>query len=218
MARTTTFASLLLLLGGCAGDSTTPGALPSYRVGPDTVTVAPYGVVAVKHPDLAALTATATLIVTGRVVATDEIAYQVQPSTDAEGVADGEGPDLYGVITFEVATVVKGQAKSGRLRLVYESGKRDGQAGASRIAYAHEGLEALQTQAGGLKAPHELAGRTFVVFAAAAGYPAAGADLHALAHPYGIAQLSADGALAFPVLPFDKPAQPTLTDVTAAVT
>lgn len=216
-------AAAAVLLSGCAAPPAAERGFPRYQVGGDTVFVAPYGVSATSFTDVRHLVAAAPLVIVGTVAATNDIAAEVTPSTAREGVADGEGPDLYGTITFTVTAVVKGTLNEGELRVAYQSGKRDGKNRAIRLAYRHDGLAAFQAQNGSLRTASEFAGRQFVVFAHpnTGIYPVSGAS-HCLAHPYGIAELLGGSALLFaggkhtPVMRDDAAVPVTLADLHAA--
>ena len=47
-------------------------------------------------------------VVIAHVTKTEDVAAEIQPSPGTEGTADGEGPDLYGAVTFEVDTTLRG--------------------------------------------------------------------------------------------------------------
>jgi hypothetical protein len=211
------------LLSGCAAPPAADAGFPRYQVGGDTVFVAPYEVSAMSFADARELIAAAPVVAVGTVAATDDIAAEVIPAADQEGVLEGEGPDLYGSITFKVTAVLKGKISGDELRVVYESGKRDGKNRAVRLAYQHDGLAAFQSENGSLRSASQLAGRQFVVFAHpnTGIYPVSGPS-HCLAHPYGIAEVIGGSVLLFgggkhtPVMRGGAPVSVTLADVRAA--
>jgi hypothetical protein len=158
------------------------------------------------------------------VSAATAIDREVIPSDREEGVLAGEGADLYGAITFTVTSVVKGAVSGNELRLVYESGKRDGKQPSVRIAYQHDGLAAIQRPDGTLRTPAELANTTFVVLAAPVAGPlsvAGPASGYMLAHPHGMAVLDGGSVLDFgaeaPVRTRGFAAAITLDELRAAV-
>jgi hypothetical protein len=214
------------LVSGCApstGAGPSGAGFPRYQVGDDTVFVAPYEASAVAYSDVRALVASTPIVIVGTVAATNDLAAEVAVSANQEGVLAGEGPDLYGSITFKVTAVLKGKINGDELRVVYESGKRDGKNPAVRIAYQHDGLAAFQADNGTLHTASELAGRQFVVFASpnTGVYPVSGTS-HCLAHPYGIAEVTGGSALLFsggkhtPVMKGTAPVPVTLAEVRAA--
>ncbi|MEV4706081.1 hypothetical protein [Actinoplanes sp. NPDC049316] len=203
--RWRTFAALvplaaLAMLAGCAtgpaaGRGPEPGALPKFHVGGDTVLVAPFHSSARQYTDLEAFVAAAPIVVTGKVVAADDTAYEVLPDPDAEGVLPGEGPDIVGSITFAVTGTVKGPFSQKQIEIVYESGKRE--TSDRRIAYSHEGLAPFQTASGRVRGADALAGREFVIFARPNTVFPVRAGAYVLAHPLGIASLASGGSVRF---------------------
>jgi hypothetical protein len=201
------------------------GDAASYRVGNDTVFVIPYSGSAMGYADVPAMVSAMPLIVLGTVLATTDIAAEVVPSPDREGVVPGEGADLFGTITFAVTSVVKGRFDGGELRVAYESGKRDARDRDVRLAYRYQGLAAFQLENGTLRPATEFTGRTFMIFAQPndGTYPIQG-GVYRLAHPYGIAQVRDGSPLAFgdgtfsPVIRADGASVPvSLDDIRAAL-
>jgi hypothetical protein len=217
----------LAVLAGCAagpaaGTGTEPGALPKFQIGGDTVLVAPFHSSARQYADLKAFVAAAPVVVTGKLVAADDTAYEVLPDPNAEGVLPGEGPDIIGSITFAVTGTVKGSFSQKQIEIVYESGKRE--AADRRIAYSHEGLAPFQTASGELRGADALAGQEFVIFAAPNTVLPVKAGAYVLAHPLGIASLASGGSVQFTepgARPFGPaaagPSSLTLNQVRAAV-
>ena len=189
----------LVVLAGCtAGPAggTTAGTMPVHRVGGDTVVVAPVHSSTTAYAGLREFVGAAPIVVTGRVVAADDTAYEVLPDPDAEGVLPGEGPDLYGSITFAVTATVKGRVRQKQVEVVYESGKRE--SADRRIAYTHEGLSPFQTATGELRSAAALTGREFLIFAAPNTVLPVPAGAYVLAHPLGVAAVAKGGAVTFP--------------------
>jgi hypothetical protein len=200
-------ATVAVLVTGCGsatGTGDAQGRLPRYQVGDETVYSAPFHSAAIAFDGLASLTAETPVIIVGRVSAANAIDREVIPADREEGVLAGEGADLYGAITFTVTSAVKGAASGNQLRLVYESGKRDGQKPSVRIAYQHEGLAVIQRPDGTLRTPAELADTTFVVLATPVRRPlvsAGHASDYELVHPHGMAVLDAGSVLDFGAKP-----------------
>ncbi len=142
----------------------------------------------------------------------------------------GEGPDLYGAIDFEIVSVLKGDPTLTTLRLVYQSGKRDGENRTRRIAYIDEGLSAIQLPSGQLRLAGELANKTFLLFLhpipeVPPGFPVQ-ENAYVLGHPDGVAEVTNNGRLKFganekaPVAPDGNSANRliiSVADVKAAV-
>jgi hypothetical protein len=209
-------------LAACAGPGHKLGEPQQFTVGDERVVVVASHVLWRSYPTVQEFAQAAPVIVLATVGSTNTLAAEVQPPPDAEGAFPGEGPDLYGTITFRVIEVLKGAAVE-HLRIVYQSGKRDGDDPKRRIAYRYEGLTPFQLPDGQLRSAAELAGRTFMVFAAPnTEYPAFRSD-HVRFHDQGIAEIGAGGLLQFvnpeegPVLPLLGPPGPVrISDVRAA--
>lgn len=195
-------------LGGCAASDE-----PNITEG---VVVAPFEQLTESYDDLASFVKDTPVVVTGKVVAVDEQAYEVMPDPDSEGAFEGEGPDIYGTITFEIIDAYKGSVKSAdKLTVVYESGKWNAPDKKLRIAYKHGNMASLHTDRGGLRTPGELGGKTFLLFAG----PRAGDDISAEGfHLISLATVDATGKLKFDQAePFSRPSASTLDDIVQAL-
>jgi len=148
----------LVLLGGCAGPAGDDSA----------VAVSPYQTLTVPFDSLEDFVTERPIIVTGKVVAADDSAYEVPVDPAGEGNVAGEGAEIYGTVSFTVDSVIKGDVKPGStLTIVYISGKwnkADKKGG--RIAYTHEDMANVQRADAKLKSPAELGDTTFAIFAA----------------------------------------------------
>ena len=123
---------------------------------------------------------------------------EVAADPSGEGFVPGDGPDLYGTLTFTVTAAVKAQAHSSTVQVWFESGTRVGNDPKRRIGNLHSGLSRLQRPDSTLRSPAELAGRTFVVMLTSQhGGMKLDDGEYTLAHPLGIAEVLADGTLAF---------------------
>ncbi|MEV8515482.1 hypothetical protein [Dactylosporangium sp. NPDC051484] len=160
------------------------------------------------------------IIATGKVVAVNESAYEVPVDPEGEGNIAGEGPEIYGTVSFNVDSVIKGDVKpGGTLTIVYMSGKwnkADKKGG--RVAYTHEKMANVQKADSKLKSPAELDNTTFAIFAAPkpASLPVKAADLYVA----GIATVGSAGQLVFagePPFVSKTTAAVKLDDVKAAV-
>ncbi|MEV6931816.1 hypothetical protein AB0M46_46020 [Dactylosporangium sp. NPDC051485] len=200
----------VVLLSGCAGPVSDD----------DAVGVAPYQVSSVPFDSLADFVAQRPIIATGKVVAVNESAYEVPVDPEGEGNIAGEGPEIYGTVSFKVDGVIKGDVKpGGTLTVVYLSGKwnrADKKGG--RIAYTHEKMANVQQADSKLKSPAELGNTTFAIFAAPkpASLPVQAADLCVA----GIATVDSTGQLVFagePPFVAGTRAAVKLDDVKAAV-
>lgn len=209
MQKLITVAVAAALLAGCAD-------APAQRT---SVVVAPYEVISIDFATLEDFVADRPHIVTAKVVAVNELAHEVPVDPKAEGNVAGEGPEIYGTITFEVDGVVKGGRRPGDpMTIVYLSGKwNDAVKRDLRIAYVHERMEPVQTRQARLRTPEELRGQTFVLFAAPKppGIPVGG-DLYVA----GVARLNPGGQVVFggsPPFKSGRSAAVTLADIRAAV-
>jgi hypothetical protein len=198
------------LLSGCAGPASDDSA----------VGVAPYQLSSVPFDSLKDFVAQRPIIATGKVVAVNESAYEVPVDAEGEGNVAGEGPEIYGTVSFKVDSVIKGDIKPGStLTIVYMSGKwnkADKKGG--RIAYTHEKMASVQKADAKLKSPSELDSTTFAIFAAPkpASLPVKAADLYVA----GIATVDGAGQLGFagdPPFVSKTKAAVNLDDVKAAV-
>jgi hypothetical protein len=213
---------LVVIVAGCAGPGDRLGEPKQFTVDGERVVVVASHVLWRSYPTLQEFVRAAPVIVVATVTATDTVAAEVQPPADAEGAFQGEGPDLYGTITFQVIETLKG-APAEHLRIVYHSGRRDGENSQRRIAYSYEGLASFQQPNGQLRPAAELAGHTFVVFAAPnTEHPAFRGD-HIRFHDQGLAEIGPNGAIQFvnpaegPVPPLPGPRIPIrISDVRAA--
>lgn len=212
------------LLTGC---STVPGpedsGYPRVEVGDETVFLVPVDQFARPLADVEALVSAVPVIVVGTVVAVDDIAAEVSPNPDREGVLPGDGEDLYGTITFKVSSVIKGDIKGDVISVGYLSGKRNEPGSRVRLSYQYDGLTAFQDDTGGLRPAMDHAGRSYVVFAKPnpGSVPLAAAS-HIPAVVYGIAELEGnhlrfgeDGTLV-PVMQNGRPTVISLEDLIAA--
>ncbi|MET7426061.1 hypothetical protein [Dactylosporangium sp. NPDC005555] len=176
-----------VLLSGCSGTTASD----------DSVAVAAYEASSVPFDSLEAFVTERPVIATGTVIAVNDMAYEVPVDPDAEGNIPGEGPEIYGSISFKLDTVIKGDVKPGAtLTIVYMSGKwnkADKKGG--RLAYTHEKLANVQKPDSRLKSPSELGGTAFAIFAAPkpATLPVKAAGLYVA----GIATVDASGQLIF---------------------
>ncbi|WP_249998428.1 hypothetical protein [Actinoplanes sp. M2I2] len=207
MPKTFALACAALLLAGCA-TSEPPGSavgddLPPYMLGDDTVQVSEVNSTSAAFSEVEDLLAIAGTVIVGTVIATDDVAVEAPVDRNAEGVAEGEGPDIYGRITFRVREVIKGDAGLTRVQIYYESGKRDGEDKTKRIAYTYEGLRFLQRSDATLKAPTEVDGQQFLVLAQSNRKTAVGG--FQLIGSMGLAQVAADGTLSWPGPPGSSP-------------
>ena len=210
LPKTLSVLAAVVLLGGCGstaeqgrtGAQEGMGApLTLTEVEGETVAVAPLEQSGRLYSNLAGFVASAPVVVEGTLKAANPRFREVQAPISAEGVVEGDGPDLYGALDFNVTKVLKGDADLRTLRVVYNSGKRDGADNTKRIAYKHDGLNAFQLSNGELRRPAEVTGKKFVVFAA----PSAPTDIdptphpseYVLAHPQGIAEVRGSGKLSF---------------------
>lgn len=144
-----------LLLTGCASPTS-----PS-------VVVAPYNADIIAFESLEVFVAQRPVIVTGKVVAVNDRAYEVPVDPNAEGNTETDGPEIYGTVSFKIESVLKGDLKPGStLTIVYMSGKWNTVDKESRIAYTYDRMAHLQKKDGSLKTPQEFDGATFAIFAA----------------------------------------------------
>jgi hypothetical protein len=209
LARLMTVTAVALL--GAAACTTPPQGgrpLASYEVAGDTVYVDGYHSTSAQYPDLAAFAAATPVIVTGTVTAMNPRAAEYRPTAAKEGEHPGDGPDIFGTITFAVTEVLKGGPVGPHLTIVFESGKRDGRNARQRIAYQHEGLAAFQLDNGELRAPADLAGTTFVIFASPNTFHPVYREAFVLAHPMGLAQRTTGDGLRFTGSPVASAAAP----------
>ncbi|GAA1541946.1 hypothetical protein GCM10009827_071800 [Dactylosporangium maewongense] len=200
----------VVLLGGCA----------SPAAGNDAVVATAYEGSSVPFDSLKAFVAERPVIATGTVTAVNDVAYEVPVDPNAEGNIPGEGPEVYGSISFKLDSVIKGDIKPGAtLTIVYLSGKwnKEDKKG-PRLGYTHDKLANVQKADSRLKSPTELAGTAFAIFAAPkpATVPVKAAGLYVA----GIATVDASGQLKFAgpspfVSKTNTPA--TLDDVKAAL-
>lgn len=176
-----------VLLAGCSG--TTAGS--------DAVVATAYEGSSVPFDSLEAFVTERPVIATGTVTGVSDTAYEVPVDPDAEGNAPGEGPEVYGSVSFRLDTVIKGDVAPGAtLTIVFLSGKWNTTAKRGpRIGYLHDGLAGVQRADSRLKSPSELAGITFAVFAAPkpATVPVKAAGLYVA----GIATVDPRGQLTF---------------------
>jgi hypothetical protein len=214
-ARLGALAALGALLSGC----TSPGG--DRADGAEAVTVVESNADAVGYKDLRSFVAQAPTVVVARVTAATDVVAEVRPSKGAEGVAGGDGPDLYGAVTFEVETVLRGEPVR-ELKVAFVSGVRDGSR--SRIAYHYDYLTSVQRDDARLRTPAELAGTRFLLLAAPNTLYPLGPEYSMLAHPYGVGPIGADGTVRLGPqgLPpigggAASPAPVTLEDVKAAI-
>ncbi len=213
-------------------DSVSGPPVKVITVGNETVALTPLERSARLFSSLPEFVSTAPVVVEGRVTRTTSIVAEVQPSPNREGALPGEGPDLYGAIDFEVVSVLNGNPDLKNLRLVYQSGKRDGDNRSRRITYTHDELSTIQLPDGELRPAGELANKTFILFIRPNGpgsdipsnVPVQG-NTYALS-TNGIAEVMNNGQLKFgasekaPVAPDNNPAKRitiSVTDVKAAV-
>lgn len=97
----TAVALLAVLLTGCATSHNSYEGYASVVVGDETVYLVPADASTISFPDLRTLVSLVPVIFEATVVSATDIAAEVQPSADEEGVIAGKGPDLYGAITFQ---------------------------------------------------------------------------------------------------------------------
>lgn len=200
-----------MLLAACAGP---PSASPS-------VVVAPYESWSIPFDNLKAFLAQRPVIATGKVVAVNDQAYEVPVDPNAEGNTADDGPEIYGTISFKIESVLKGAVKpDSTLTIVYESGKWStlDKKSRPRIAYTYEEMAHIQKEDATLKAPAELNGATFAIFAApkSAATPVKADDLYVA----GIALVDPAGQLVFTgAVPFrsQQGAAVTLDEIKAAI-
>jgi hypothetical protein len=130
------------------------------------VAVAPYEALTVRAESLEAFLAHRPVIVTGKVVAVNDHAYEVSVDPNAEGNTETDGPEIFGTVSFKIESVLKGDVKPGRtLTIIYMSGKWNTLDKESRIAYTYDHMAQLQNKDATLKTPDELNGTTFAIFA-----------------------------------------------------
>jgi hypothetical protein len=148
----------LVVLSGCSAGANDRNA----------VIVAEYQRASQPFKSLKEFVAQRPIIATGKVVAVNELAYEIPVDPAAEGNREGDGAETYGKVTFQLDSVIRGDVKAGgTLTIVYLSGqwqKADKKTG--RVAYTHEKMTQLQKQDSTLKKPAELGNTTFAIFAA----------------------------------------------------
>ncbi|GAA3255816.1 hypothetical protein ACFO1B_46920 [Dactylosporangium siamense] len=189
------------LLAGCSTPAAPVDHRPAYpaaHIGDETVYAIPVNASIRAYSTVEEFAAIASVIVVGTLTAAQDVAKEVAVDPSEEGVAPGEGPDLYGALTFTVTSVVKAPAKPSTVKVWYESGKRDASDPKKRIGNLHAGLSRLQRPDSSLRSPSEFAGRTFVVMLTAnKSSMKLSTGEYPLAHPLGIAEVLADGTLLF---------------------
>lgn len=192
-------------LFGCAPATSTGEAdgaeVTVTEVNGETVAVTQMEVSGRLYRTLAEFTGSADVVVEAKLSAIEPRLREVQPPAEAEGVSPGDGADIYGALDFTVTKVLKGEGALRTLRVVYLSGKRDGNDATKRIAYLQDGLSWLQLPNGEPRPANEFSGDTFVVFADRSMptdlNPEPHADEFIVSHPAGIAILGAGGRLRF---------------------
>jgi hypothetical protein len=169
-------------------------------------------------PDVSALTAANTTVVVGNVVATDDSSYERVPNDSEEGVAPGDGSDVYGTITLRPTEVLKGTV-DGDVTIAFKSGKRDPVFAQRKrlMRYTYDNLRRVQGSNGKLLEPDEIR-ETYVVFLLDnSGYFPQEAGKYVL-DPIGFAVKMPDDHLSFDGNPFTSgSAQPSIDEIRKAV-
>ena len=177
--------SSVLLLTGCSKESASNA--------PETFTM-PYEVDASPYGSLKAMTDASTFVFEGRIIGTNSDAVERQPKSSEEGIGEGESPDVFGTVTFEVISVLKGDPSVKEAALLYPSAKMQGK---DKILYTHEGLTDVQSSSGELKKPDALKQNTYVVFAVKNDVYPVKPEAYLRAHPNSLARVLPNGKLQF---------------------